>query len=323
MEKHTFHRTLYWASDHLSMLGLKLLHVIANWCKVILKIKSVFRWTRSKCARFKESWEIARCRRPFMIERLIFDDVFETITLYRNVKPIEKQCVLSSVSLIECYIPGTGEKYDYLISSETTLNNSLRPSDAYMRQYTKLSFVQIMACRLFGAKPLSEPVLIYCSLDPWEQIFSEIRKSMKKNTKMCFVNFTWGKYPRNWFLWLFWKMCLIYGNVSILHTLRSPAVIVKQPPKIWASKSHEALEADDINTWQIRWNCVYISWDLRWVWLNVDGLEQDWSTAVLHQVIDTQFQNDWTTEIDVIDERDFPRFEFEISFGGMSLGWPE
>ena len=26
-----------------------------------------------------------------------------------------------------------------------------------------------MACRLFGAKPLSKPMLGYCPLDPWEQ----------------------------------------------------------------------------------------------------------------------------------------------------------
>ena len=39
--------------------------------------------------------------------------------------------------------------------------NSLRPSDAYMRQKTRPSLVQIMACRLFGAKPLSEPTLEY------------------------------------------------------------------------------------------------------------------------------------------------------------------
>ena len=42
--------------------------------------------------------------------------------------------------------------------------NSPRPGDAYMRQCNKLSLVQIMACRLFGAKPLSEPVLTYCQL---------------------------------------------------------------------------------------------------------------------------------------------------------------
>ena len=26
-----------------------------------------------------------------------------------------------------------------------------------------------MACRLFGAKPLPEPMLAYCQLDSWEQ----------------------------------------------------------------------------------------------------------------------------------------------------------
>ena len=42
--------------------------------------------------------------------------------------------------------------------------NLLRPSDAYMRQQTKPSLVQIMACRLVGAKSLSEPTLVYCQL---------------------------------------------------------------------------------------------------------------------------------------------------------------
>ena len=36
--------------------------------------------------------------------------------------------------------------------------NSLRPRDAYMRRQPRPSLVQVMACRLFGAKP-------YCSLD--------------------------------------------------------------------------------------------------------------------------------------------------------------
>ena len=42
--------------------------------------------------------------------------------------------------------------------------NSLRPSDAYMRQYNIPTLLQIMACRLSGTKPLSEPVLPYCHL---------------------------------------------------------------------------------------------------------------------------------------------------------------
>ena len=31
---------------------------------------------------------------------------------------------------------------------------------------TTTTLVQIMACRLFGAKPLPEPMLTYCLLDP-------------------------------------------------------------------------------------------------------------------------------------------------------------
>ena len=44
--------------------------------------------------------------------------------------------------------------------------NSLRPSDTYMRQHNIPTLLQIMACRLFSAKQLSEPMLPYCQLDP-------------------------------------------------------------------------------------------------------------------------------------------------------------
>ena len=44
--------------------------------------------------------------------------------------------------------------------------NSLRLSDVYMCRHSRTSLVQIMACRLFGAKPLSKPMLEYCHLDP-------------------------------------------------------------------------------------------------------------------------------------------------------------
>ena len=48
--------------------------------------------------------------------------------------------------------------------------NPFRPSDSYMHQQTMPALVQIMACRLFGAKPSSELMLAYCWLDTWEQI---------------------------------------------------------------------------------------------------------------------------------------------------------
>ena len=49
----------------------------------------------------------------------------------------------------------------------------------YMRQWIGSPLVQIMACRLFGAKPLSEPMLGYCQLDPWEQTSVEFRSKYK------------------------------------------------------------------------------------------------------------------------------------------------
>ena len=41
------------------------------------------------------------------------------------------------------------------------LNSSSPPSAAYMRQWIELALVQIMDCCLFGAKPLSKPMLCY------------------------------------------------------------------------------------------------------------------------------------------------------------------
>ena len=52
-----------------------------------------------------------------------------------------------------------------LTSCKHSLFNSSPPSDIYMCQWIGLVLVQIMACRLFGAKPLSEPMLGYCQLD--------------------------------------------------------------------------------------------------------------------------------------------------------------
>ena len=47
--------------------------------------------------------------------------------------------------------------------------NSLRRSGAYMCQQHRPSLVQIIACRLFDAKPLSEPMLEHCQMDTYEQ----------------------------------------------------------------------------------------------------------------------------------------------------------
>ena len=50
-----------------------------------------------------------------------------------------------------------------------TWNQQFTLSAAYMRQWIGSAQIQIMACRLFGAKPLSKPMLGYHQMDPWQQ----------------------------------------------------------------------------------------------------------------------------------------------------------
>ena len=43
------------------------------------------------------------------------------------------------------------------------------PSAVYMLWWIESALIRVMVSRLFGAKPLPEPVLTYNQLDPWEQ----------------------------------------------------------------------------------------------------------------------------------------------------------
>ena len=55
--------------------------------------------------------------------------------------------------------------------------NSSPPRATYMHQWTGLALVQVMACRLFGAKPLPEPVLTYSEFD-------KLQWNSNQNTKL-------------------------------------------------------------------------------------------------------------------------------------------
>ena len=53
------------------------------------------------------------------------------------------------------------------------------PSATYMGRWTGSVLVQIMACRLFGAKTLSKLMLEYCQLDPYEQTSVKFQSKYK------------------------------------------------------------------------------------------------------------------------------------------------
>ena len=67
----------------------------------------------------------------------------------------------------------------YIDMTFTLTINSSPPSAAFMHQWIGSALVQIMACRLFGAKPVSKPMLCYCQLDPWEQTLVKLLSKYK------------------------------------------------------------------------------------------------------------------------------------------------
>ena len=66
------------------------------------------------------------------------------------------------------------------------LFNTLLPRDACVRQWNRPLLVPIMACRLSGTKPLLEPMLVYCQLEPYEhttgKTFTSKKMHLKKTT---------------------------------------------------------------------------------------------------------------------------------------------
>ena len=86
------------------------------------------------------------------------------------------------------------------------------PIAAYMRQGTGSALVQVMACRLFGAEPLTEPMLVYCQLDSSEQISvkfeSKFYQCIHENAFEIVFYQNGGHFG-------------MYRNIYFLHTWRS------------------------------------------------------------------------------------------------------
>ena len=95
------------------------------------------------------------------------------------------------------YIQGSGmptlakcNHYEDNVTAQSWDNTSLSsspPSAAYIRQWIGSSLVQVMTCRMFGTKSLSEPIPVYCQLgtrfsDTW---IGNISFLLKMHLKMC------------------------------------------------------------------------------------------------------------------------------------------
>ena len=108
--------------------------------------------------------------------------ICDNMLFRNNALWIAMGSIADTIRLTNVY-PGSLAAYLY--------QNSSPPSAAYMRQWIVSALVQIMACRLLGAKPLSKQMLAYRQLDPKEH--TSVRPAIHHiGTEMCAFLFQSG-----------------------------------------------------------------------------------------------------------------------------------
>ena len=132
-----------------------------------------------------------------------------------------------------------------------------------MRQWPGSVLVQVMACRLFGAKPLPEPLQVYYQLDSWEQVpFKKMHLKLSSakmaailaRGKVGLLSVCWIANNSSHFVqWTNWMECWMsqYLTFNLLHivavlnhdicilliffrvTTRHPCTYAKRPGDVW------------------------------------------------------------------------------------------
>ena len=86
----------------------------------------------------------------------------------------------------------------------------------YAVKSTKKSLVQIMACHLFGAKPLSKPMLIY--FVSWT-LRNQLQWNFNPNTKIFIEENAFENI-----IWKWWPLCI--GLNALFHLCRTGATFI-------------------------------------------------------------------------------------------------
>ena len=90
------------------------------------------------------------------------------------------------------------------------------------------TLVQIMACRLVDTMPLSEPMLEYCQLDPWEQISVKFYQKLKHfHSRTCI----WKYRLRKLRLFCLWPFCLGFNVLTSRTVITKSRELITDPLK--------------------------------------------------------------------------------------------
>ena len=104
------------------------------------------------------------------------------------------------------------------------------PGAAYMRQWIWSALVQIMTCRLFGAKPLPKPMLCYCQLDPWKQTslkfesnyktLNSVKKALENVVCEIAAILSRGIWVKQGSPWRYPRRCFIHSALVLIDAVR-------------------------------------------------------------------------------------------------------
>ena len=151
----------------------------------------------------------------------VFISIIKKICIYITDQFVRFWCKFYSLCLMISIIKVCEQYIIINISWWTLLDvlhrvpdiNSLTPGALYMHQRIESALVQIMACRLFGAKPLSKPML---SIGPLGTNFSEISIKIQ--------NFSFMKMHLKISCAKWRPFCP--GGQTLTYVVHSPAVVI-------------------------------------------------------------------------------------------------
>ena len=147
------------------------------------------------------------------------------------------------------------------------VNKHISPSAAYMRQWTGSALVQVMACRIFGAKPLSKPMLGYCKT-------GTLRNKLQWNCNQIHnFSFTKMHLKISSAKWLpFWpggdkltgQLSLCHMTIGLMPQVLHRTIFELQLLKLWTERQGKigCLHKVALNDWLVGWT---IDWLTDWL----------------------------------------------------------